>query len=322
MSVSPTRLPPELRIQIFTYLLRYDGVLQRRSTIVAESLKNKEDPSHSSSAPEHVTRRPVDTTPFLICRTFSEEALDVFYDLNCLKIHYNHLCTCQARFPFAGFDPSRVRRLEIYDFHPRQNVEAVCKTCQCAGVGLLNYLGTLPRLQSAVLAFEDFMSITDFVESGSQMASIEFQASEVGRFHAQARKVDIEVQLPLLNRAWRNLAKTATTSTPLDEGDDLPGEESVRHALEYLQFEANDWGRVPSSLRNFLITDETEDPPLARLRLVNAPDSAHRLLRFTVALAEVLCDLFVEDCASDSMEWEYIGLPETLRWDFRQGIAM
>lgn len=279
-------LPAELRLRIYEYALQFPGVLQRPLR---------------ASAWRDFTGYLVNTPLLSVCKQVHEEARDVFHEVNEFRISYNHMCTCQNRFPFSAFNEQRIRKLEVCNFLPRVDEPKTCQFCRQSGFGLISYLKQLPKLRSAKVSFEDIFSFTDFGPELLRRLSgdgrkIELSCEEVGQVEVLGLSVHLEFKLPAMHRAWLCLAGRLPTHTSR-----LPGQKTMERALEYLQFEANTYDRTSSALKPFFVPSE-EDETLT-LRFQRLPDKRKRRADFTIALAGVLNDIFADDGGSESIDW-------------------
>ncbi|KAF2773617.1 hypothetical protein EJ03DRAFT_102265 [Teratosphaeria nubilosa] len=215
MIASPSpllELPTELRIRIYEYTLQYQGVLQRPLRASARR-----------AFPGYVAN----VSLLCACKLVSQEAADVFCDVNSFRISYHHLCTCENRYPYRPFNAKRIRQLEVSNFMPRIDLPHLCEFCHDNGFGLLKSMSSLPRLRSLKVAFEDLFSFADFAPK------------ILDRFHESA---NVHIQLPVLHLAWMHLVESRRGHSKCAKR--LPGEQTMQRALEYLQFEANTYERT------------------------------------------------------------------------------
>ncbi|TKA23118.1 hypothetical protein B0A50_07148 [Salinomyces thailandicus] len=305
-------LPAELRITIYTHALTFRKPLYR-------PLRPR--PSQNSHHHEF-SKRAENLSLLTTNHQISHEALKVFWQTNTFRISYNHLCTCQNLFfPYPAFASPFVRSLEIRSFLPRledQTGGTTCRFCKDSGLGLIDYLQHLPKLEVARIAFEDIFTFSEAVEPIvkrlSRESDVTLTSDEIGRVSLRGLGgVEIELQLPSLHRAWQCLASDKATGS---QGR-LPGQKVVGRALEYLHFEANTYDRTAASLKRFFVAT-TEEDGTAKLQFCGLLDGRQRRAEFTIALASELAKVFEDDGGADSIDWVSLAEnPQSPVWSFR-----
>jgi len=263
----------------------------------------------------------------------------VFYDLNAFKVDYNRICECfygisapempnakhairDKRRRVPAFDAARICNLHITSFDPGADDQTECATCQRSGLGLIEYLTGLPKLHGATIDFEFVFGFALFshqlkAAQKDKHATCVLLGLEVGVLSLIGLTPNIRLSLPALNRAWCHLADS---DGAVPETEQVLGEESIRLVLEYLQFECDVSGRVPKELSPFFNAEGRSG--CAILRLNSAADSDRRLADFTIALTEVLSDIFMEDGGSESIQWIQLDGPTScVRWICREGCS-
>ncbi|KAK4548778.1 hypothetical protein LTR36_008551 [Oleoguttula mirabilis] len=293
-------LPVELRLRIYEYALQFQGVLHR--PLRASAWRNFDG---------YLTNTSILST----CRQTYREAIDVLYDLNSFNVSYHHICTCQARFPVAGFREQHIRRLEICNFLPRMEESETCQFCSASGSGLIAYAQRLPKLRSLKVAFEDIFSFTEFapelLRNLSEQQDVSLTSDAVGTIEVGGLTFSLELRLPALRCAWAFLADGDDSATSQNR---QPGQDTMERALEYLQFEANTYARTASSLAPFFIPNHFDETQV--LRLHSLADERKRRAEFTIALAGVLHDIFADDGGSGSIDWVDLDGMYGGRWRF------
>jgi len=231
------------------------------------------------------------------------------------------MCTCENKLPFPAFDEQRIRRLEVSNLLP-QVKETGCQFCVYAGSTLISYLRQLPKLQSARVAFKDFFRFSLFAglivrRLREEPCEIELLSDEVGHVRVCGLHIDLELRLPKLHRTWLLSARRVAKS----DIDDLPGMETMRNTLTYLQVEANTYDRTVDVLLPFFV--RTEKDRVLSLRFHELPNEKQQRADFTFALARVSYDMYVDGGGPESLNWVQIGsAPSGRTWTFEEdGIA-
>lgn len=315
-------LPPELRLSIYGYALQYDGTLQK--------------PSHDRKGAQ------LKLGLLRASRQVHGEAIGVFYNLNTFKVNYSRICDCanaSATFPesHAGllgllpryrapaFDAMRVCSLHITafaSFDPDERDRPGCAMCRRSGVGLIDYLLGLPKLRIVTIDFDFVFGLALLARKlrlahSARETVWDLRASEIGSLFLTGTDKCIRLNVSALTRAWRCLAGVDDVGP---EAEQLLGEEAMRHAMEYILFEGEVSGRVPRSLSPFFDADTEHGLP--ELRLKSAADGSKRLADFTVALTEVLSDIFLEHGGSESIDWVQLdGNANYVNWMCKEGVS-
>lgn len=280
-------LPPELRLQIYKHALYTDSTLQR-----------------PQRAPRLFEKRPAVAPATLslsllrTCNTICADALDVFYEINSFRVSYNHICYCEAHYPYPI--NSRVGELAITDFLPRVDEPQTCKFCADSGYGLIKALLGMPKLRKAHIAFA-WEGMSSFTESVpvilAQLRQPVVASDTVGIIQLPLSK-PLSIELPILTRAWAYEARAP--------GAGISVGRTMQTALRYLQFEANSFDRTPAALLPFFVPSREGQGSTNSLRFSGLPDGRRRRAEFTIALASVLNDIFAEFGGSDSIDWRPI----------------
>ncbi|TKA83705.1 hypothetical protein B0A55_00288 [Friedmanniomyces simplex] len=294
-------LPPELRLRIYEHALHFGCTLQKPLRAAAWRR------SDGCTANVSLLRA---------SKLIYREAIDILYDVNSFAISYNHVCYCENTFPYPALEP-RMRTIRITNFLPRIDQPQTCNFCQSSGFGLLEHLMQMPKLNSAVIAFENVFSFADFVpellRNLAAERTVELSSGEVGEVNVLGPESRLCFELPALQRAWSALARGERAK---DARNRVPGELTMRRALEYLQFETNTYDRTAETLLPFFTAYDDEDSR-RRLRFVGLPDEHKKRAGFTVALAGVMNDIFADDGGSESITWVEIGgMMHHDRWAF------
>ncbi|EMC96097.1 hypothetical protein BAUCODRAFT_517575 [Baudoinia panamericana UAMH 10762] len=295
-------LPAELRARIYVDAFQFDRTLCR--PVRAEAWRDFTG---------YVTNLSLLTT----CKLIYRESKDVFYDINKFEISYNHLCTCENQFPFPTLN-ERMRDITISGYLPRIDQERPCRLCRFTdrGSGLFDYLSTLPRLKSVDVLFEHE---TDW-DSGILYRIIHYQncaleAPKIGVLRVKGLPFQLRLLLSTLYLAWHHLAGDPDQGSVGSKR--YPGERSTRHALEYLQFEANTYDRTAQSLLRFFLPIDVDNPSASVLRFKGLPDELRRRADFTIELAAELNAIFSDGGGSETIRWTEIdGMMYNGRWSF------
>ncbi|KAK5115516.1 hypothetical protein LTR62_001175 [Meristemomyces frigidus] len=283
-------LPPELRLEIYSYALKNENIL----------LKPIREPPIWDEVQQDSQTSLAEISLLCTSRLITREARQVFYEINSFSISYNHLCCCENRYPYPVLD-NNVSSVIITSFMPRESANP-CIFCREGGYGLLQYLNRLPKLTHANLSFQEIFTFTEYAPNLLAQLRKHNQVTvvshEVGVIDVLGQHLSLQFELPVLRRAWATLAQARTSN---HAGSRVPGEQTMRTALEYLQFETNVYDRTASSLLPFFTASE-EDGTLS-LQFSGVKDGPQRRADFTLALAAVLYDVFADDGGSDSIAW-------------------
>nr|POE48001.1 hypothetical protein CFP56_01329 [Quercus suber] len=301
-------LPVELRMHIFSFILSHNAILQRPSTRAAEAQDLSTSPPVETFTPSDVDGRTpspcvspslhlIQTSLLHLNRRLSIEAREVFYAHNRFRISYNHLCTCQARFPYT-FDATRIRELELVHVYPRDHGSQTCTICQSAGTGLIPFLQTLPRLRTAVVIFDDMASFGDFAHafpgplSSRAVGSLTLATGDGPQ--------SIHVLLPPLQQAWQTGGGQRSISDGWCEQTDFEPSKaaiSLLGLMKHLQWEASEHQLTAPQLRPFFV------PSNGGFSVLRVP-VGERMAAFSLALAQTLADMFLVAELMEEGLWE------------------
>ena len=127
------KLPPELRIRIYEYLLVFSHRL------VPYSREKGPKPARAAllfqrwGEPETVYHA-VDTTIFRLNKEIYEEAADVFYNRNKFCVQFDYFCTCWNSNCILRLNEMRIKHFKIQgvnlDYHEEPTFWGRCKTCK------------------------------------------------------------------------------------------------------------------------------------------------------------------------------------------------
>lgn len=292
-------LPPELRLRIYEHALHFDDTLQR--PLRAAAWRRFDGYVANIS---------------LLCtsKLVHKEAKDVFYEVNNFIVSYNHICCCENEYPYSALE-QRMGEMRIVNFLPRINDEEwTCSFCQTSGLGLLEHLLQLPKLRSVSIAFDDVWSFADFAPTLLSRLAAEHDSSlvsdEVGRIDVLGLRMGLRIELPALYRAWAALARGERKKHARYR---VPGEQTMRRALEYLSFEANTYDRTAATLAPFFVPRQEDGMRVLRFR--GLEHEGKKRAEFTVALAGVMNDIFADDGGSGSVSWVELGGKDDNRSD-------
>ena len=297
-------LPPEIRLRIYEHALRFDGILQRPVRAAAwRSFKGYT----------------ADISLLCTSRLLHKEAKDVFYECNRFVVSYNHICHCENVYPHPALE-QRMGEIHITNFLPRIDGAQTCRFCQDLGFGLIEHLLQLPKLNAVSLSFDDVWSFADFAPALltklATQHSTRLSSDEVGKIKVLGLRVRLDIDLPALYRAWAALARGDGKKHARHR---VPGEHTMRRALEYLSFEANTYDRTALTLAPFFVGGDEDGIRALRFRGLDHEKSMRA--NFSVALAGVMNDIFADDGGSGSVSWVELGGKSdarTDRWSFSE----
>ncbi|KAK3691912.1 hypothetical protein LTR37_018343 [Vermiconidia calcicola] len=203
------KLPPELRLRVYEYLLLYSrrlvpyGAQKAQTTLLPTSRWQRE-------APPSVKYAQIDITVFCLNKQIYDEAASLFYGHNRFYVDFDDLCMCWTKRHAFRLNENMVKRLKIGGINFDQEGPALwgeCKYCGSEGWALLKHLASLPNLRSASLTFAN---VESFASCGratlrklrrlSKDASLE--TDDIGRLRISGLDVRLELRLPELIRTF------------------------------------------------------------------------------------------------------------------------
>jgi len=189
MTLSPLlRLPSELRIRIYEYILTFSGPIKLRQVVSGSE----------------------NTTLLRVNRQIHDEALSVLFDVNTVAITRNDLCkkTDQSlKSPVRG---EHVRHLLVSNFGESIACNFLldrCEVCEHHGKGFLDAFREMPQLKTVIVDYR--YQLAKFRRFGEALASvdsnIQLSCTAVGRYHlccAGLEHVEFTFQHLALARIW------------------------------------------------------------------------------------------------------------------------
>ncbi|KAK3717989.1 hypothetical protein LTR37_005415 [Vermiconidia calcicola] len=311
------KLPPELRLRVYEYLLLYPRRLvpyvaqKSQTTILPTSRWQRE----TSSSVEYAQ---VDITAFCLNRQIYEESANLFYGHNRFCVDFDDLCKCwNKRHPFR-LNENMVKRLKIGAINFDREGPALwgeCNYCGSEGWALLKYLASLPNLRSASLTFAN---VESFASCGratlrklrklSKGASL--GADDIGRLQISGLDVRLELRLPELIRTFP-LASSRQAEDAMHadySGSEEVFGEAVEMEAQMLFDEDTDDYSIYRTLRDILhhartIGETSRELKPTMDKVVSGSGLSFERLdfgeraNFTIALAECLSDMIDgDDC--------------------------
>ena len=302
------KLPPELRVRIYEYLLVSSKRLvpkrpEKTRNSVVPTVLFRRSVAHQAKGPYAV-----DITTFLLSKQIYEEAADVFYSRNKFCIHFDYFCKCWNSEHPLRLNKQRIKHFKIQGVnldHEDPLFWERCKNCGTDGFALLKYLDSLPNLRSVTIAFANvesfaFCTTTAATRLRKLAKAASLEASEVGRIHITGTKTLIELRIPSLLRNWPLAAQTASRS-PYSQDYELEleaffggsiesrAEMCVYTALRDILHHAVAFGETTKELQSSM--QKLISPEGVHIHRLNAKQKA----TLSIALAECMVDMIDTD---------------------------
>lgn len=301
------RLPPELRVRVYEYLILSDF---RLIPYVDHGVSKGFDPPSSTSKHDARALPKLNLSLFLLNKQIYAESTDIFYTFNRFSIHYDDLCSCWSgrRFQLNEAQIKHVKILGINfdeEYYPR--LWSRCSVCDTQGFWLIKYLSKLPRLRRVVLSFAD---VESFALCASAVArklgrlgrGWRLEAKEIGKLLVVGTNTLIELRLPGLVRTWPNALARASEPCSwdyYDSDDENYPLRDIRHlsksdasmylALRDITYHAISAGTTTEELRPLM--HKIVSAQGLHMRRLDKGERAD----FTIMLAGCLADIIADD---------------------------
>jgi hypothetical protein len=298
------KLPPELRVRIYEYLILSDC---RLIPYADHGASKGHDPPSSTRNHDARTLQKLSLSLFLLNKQIYAESADIFYTFNRFSIHYDDLCSCWSGKRFQ-LNEAQVKHFKINginfdeEYYPR--LWSRCRVCDTQGFWLVKYLSGLPQLRRVALSFEDVESFAVCASAvarklGKLGKGLRLESGEIGKVFIKGTNASIELRLPGLVRTWP--PALANASEPWFVAWDSEDESLPRDARQLSELDLSMYLALRDILYHAITAGSTTEELQPLLRKTVSPQGLHmqRLdeeekADFTIALAECLADIIAD----------------------------